>query len=180
MSPHRAPDAPIALRRWTVTSGSNTNSRAAVVLATGSDSWDASAEGNGPVDALFRAVDRALDDVLDGHPRLVGYEVRALDEGPGAEGRVTVTITPPAGAEGERAAGRHAGEATSTNTIAASVEAYVAALNAMLGGKAWAGAAREAGARRDPRAGAAAGSSAAPAEWIEAEADVDPHEWFNR
>lgn len=180
MSPHRTPDAPIVLRRWTVTSGSNTNSRAAVVLATGTHSWHASAEGNGPVDALFRAVDRALHEVLDGHPRLVGYEVRALEEGPGAEGRVTVTITPPAGAEGDRAAGRHTGETTSTNTIAASVQAYIAALNAMLGGDAWAGAAQEAGARRDPRAGIAPGSSAAPAEWVEADADVDPHEWFNR
>lgn len=176
MSPHRTPDAPIVLRRWTVTSGSNVNSRAAVVLATGGDSWDAAGEGNGPVDALLSAVDRALAEVLEGRPRLVGYEVRALGEGPGAEGRVTVTITPPAGAAGGRAEGRYTGEATSTNTIAASVEAYVSALNAMLGDASWAGAAAEAGSRRS----AAAGVAGTRAEWVEPEGEVEPHEWFNR
>ena len=66
------------LARWTVTSGSNANSRGAVVIASGDHQWEASAEGNGAIDALFRAVDSALANVLTGHPRLHGYAVRAL------------------------------------------------------------------------------------------------------
>ena len=81
----------VHLERWTVTSGSNANSRAAVVIRGGSHDWKASAEGNGPVDALYRAVDRALADLLDGgHPQLLAYDVHALAEGPSAEGKVTV------------------------------------------------------------------------------------------
>jgi hypothetical protein len=45
------------LARWTVTSGSNVNSRGAVVIAAGDHQWEAPAEGNGAVDALSRAVD---------------------------------------------------------------------------------------------------------------------------
>src|SRR5437870_12616286 len=93
------------LARWTVTSGSNVNSRGAVVIAAGDHQWEAAAEGNGAVDALFRAVDRALADVLSGHPRLLGYDVHAVAEGPDAEGKVTVAIAPPSGGEGPRGSG---------------------------------------------------------------------------
>src|SRR3954453_14001561 len=110
------------LARWTVTSGSNANSRGAVVIAGGDHQWEASAEGNGAVDALFRAVARALAGVLTGHPRLLSYDVHAVAEGPDAEGKVTVTIAPPSDAEGARANGRYTGEITSTNIIAASIE----------------------------------------------------------
>ena len=106
---------PISLERWTVTSGSNVNSRAAVVLHAGRQDWQASTEGNGPVDALLRAVDEALADVLGGHPLLLGFDVHALAEGPSAEGRVTVRIAPPATATGQRAGGRYSGEMASTN-----------------------------------------------------------------
>ena len=147
----------VSLERWTVTSGSNASSRAAVVLRAGSHDWQASAEGTGAVDALFKAIDQALAPILDGHPRLVAYDVHALDEGPAAEGRVIVQIAPPPSAAGDRADGRFTGEVASTNTIAASVEAYVDALNAMLGEQSWAGAADEAGSRRSggPRHGLA-------------------------
>jgi hypothetical protein len=66
------------LARWTVTSGSNVNSRGAVVIASGDHQWEAATEGNGAVDALFRAIDRALADVLTGHPRLLAYDVHAV------------------------------------------------------------------------------------------------------
>src|SRR5258708_10006105 len=98
------------LARWTVTSGSNANSRGAVVIASGEHQWEASAEGNGAVDALFRAVDKALAGVLTGHPRLLSYDVHAVAEGPDAEGRVTVSIAPPSDASGPRGSGRYAGE----------------------------------------------------------------------
>jgi hypothetical protein len=133
------------LTRWTVTSGSNVQSRGAVVIEAGDHHWRASAEGNGAVDALLKAVDAALADVLDGHPRLVGYDVHALAENSEAEGLVIVAVQPPAGAEGERAQGLYNGRARSTNIIAASIEAYMEALNAMLAESHWAGAAEEAG-----------------------------------
>ncbi len=135
------------LARWTVTSGSNVQSRGAVVIEAGDHHWRASAEGNGAVDALFKAVDAALAEVLAGHPRLVGYDVHALAEGPEAEGLVIVAIEPPAGA-GPRSSGLYNGKARSTNIIAASIEAYVEALNAMLAEAHWAGAAESAGKGR--------------------------------
>jgi len=136
------------LARWTVTSSSNANSRGAVVIASGDHQWEASAEGNGPIDALYRAVDTALHDVLTGHPRLLAYDIHSLGEGPGAEGRVTVAVAPPSSASGPRGDGRYPGEATSTNIIAASIEAYIEALNAMLAEAHWADAPASAGKGR--------------------------------
>lgn len=138
----------LQLTRWTVTSGSNVQSRGAVVIEAGDHHWRASAEGNGAVDALFKAVDAALADVLDGHPRLVGYDVHALAENSEAEGLVIVAIQPPAGAEGDRASGVYQGRKRSANIIAASIEAYVEALNGMLAEAQWAGAPESAGRDR--------------------------------
>src|SRR5258708_1742423 len=143
--------ATLHLARWTVTSGSNANSRGAVVIASGDHQWEASAEGNGAVDALFRAVDKALAGVLTGHPRLLSYDVHAVAEGPDAEGRVTVSIAPPSAASGPRGSGRYTGEVVSTNIIAASIEAYVDAINDLLAEEHWAGAAESAGNRKRAR-----------------------------
>jgi 2-isopropylmalate synthase len=166
-----------------VTSGSNVNSRAAVVVRGAGHDWKASAEGNGPVDALYRAVDRALAEVLDeGHPQLLSYDVHALEEGPAAEGRVTVVIAPPATAPDGRSGGRYTGEVAGTNTVAASVEAYLVALNAMLASDAWAGAtetaAEAAAARRARRRGAESAPSAT--EFDDDAGPIDTVEWFNR
>jgi LeuA allosteric (dimerisation) domain. len=130
------------LTRWTVTSGSNSQSRGAVVLAAGDRHWRASAQATGPIDALYRAVDKALLAVLGGHPRLLAYELHALDEGPDAVGAVAVRIAPPS-AEGKRGMGEYRGEASGTNIIAASIEAYIAALGAMLAEDHWSGAAAD-------------------------------------
>jgi len=145
----RATAAPVLhLTRWTVTSGSNVQSRGAVVIEAGKHHWRASAEGNGAIDALYKAVDAALADVLDGHPLLVGFDVHALAENSEAEGLAIVAVKPPAGAEGARASGLYNGKARSTNIIAASIEAYIEALNAMLAEAQWAGAAETAGTGR--------------------------------
>ena len=147
-NPPTATSPALQLTRWTVTSGSNVQSRGAVVIEAGKHHWRASAEGNGAVDALFKAVDAALADVLQGHPRLVGYDVHSLGQGPEAEGLVMVAVEPPAGLEGARSSGLYQGKARSTNIIASSIEAYVEALNAMLAEGHWAGAAESAGRRR--------------------------------
>ena len=139
------------LARWTVSSGSNSQSRGAVVIEAGDHHWQASSQGNGAVDALFGAVDKALAEILDGHPRLVSYEVRALAEGPDAEGLVAVRIRPPAGAAGARGEGEYDGSSSSTNIIAASIEAYIEALNDLLDELHWAGAAETAAATKQVR-----------------------------
>jgi hypothetical protein len=166
------------LARWTVTSGSNANSRGAVVIAAGDHQWEASAEGNGAVDALFRAVDRALAGVLTGHPRLLSYDVHAIAEGPDAEGRVTVAIAPPSDASGPRGSGRYVGEITSTNIIAASIEAYVDAINVLLAEEHWQGATETAGNRKRARV-TAPDAKAQRAELDEEAGRIDTTDWFN-
>jgi 2-isopropylmalate synthase len=165
------------LARWTVTSGSNAQSRGAVVIEAGDHHWQASASGNGAVDALFGAVDKALAEVLAGHPRLVGFVVRSLSEGPGAEGLVTVTILPPAGAEGARGEGEYSGASTNTNIIAASIEAYVEALNKMLDEAHWAGAAESAAKGRTSTKAASHGRRA---EYDKSKSRHDTTSWFEQ
>jgi hypothetical protein len=167
------------LARWTVTSGSNTQSRGAVVIASGDHQWEASAEGNGAIDALFRAVDRALSGVLTGHPRLLGFDVRALGEASDAVGVVTVTIAPPEAAGGRRATGRYTAEVRDENIIAASVDAYLEAINQLLAEEHWAGAPEAAGNRRRAAVRAAA-EHTKRAELDEDEAHHDTTSWFNR
>jgi len=178
-SPDETAAPTIHLARWTVTSGSNVQSRGAVVLASGEHQWEASAEGNGPIDALFRAVDRALDGVLAGHPRLLAYDIHALAEGPDAEGEVRVKIGPPSAAAGRRGTGRYAGTARSTNIVAASIVAYVEAINRLLGEEHWAGAAEAAGNRRRARVQPSV-AKARRAEFDEDAGEIDTTEWFNR
>ncbi len=166
---------PLHLVRWTVSSGSNVQSRGAVVIASGEHQWEASAEGNGPVDALFRSVDRAVAPVLTGHPRLMSYDVHALGEGPDAEGLVKIRIAPPSSAEGRRGTGHYSGHAQSPNIIAASVEAYIEAINQLLGEEHWAGATEAAGNRRRTRQGA---GEPERASLDEDEAQHDVTSWF--
>jgi hypothetical protein len=179
MSGHDQAAAALRLARWTVSSGSNARSRGAVIIDSGEHHWQASAEGVGAIDALYRAVDAAISEVLDGHPRLLAYDIHALGEGPGAEGRVTVAVAPPEGASGPRGDGRYPGEATSTNIIAASIEAYIEAINVLLAEEHWAGAAEEAGNRRRAKVSAAA-AKARRAELDEDAGKIDTTEWFNQ
>jgi len=178
-----SPAPTIRLTRWTVTSGSNIRSRGAVVIEAGDHQWRASADGIGAIDALYVAVDRALAEILTGHPRLLAYDIHALGEGTDTEGAVTVRVAPP-DVGGARGAGEYVGEARSDNIIAASIEAYLNALNAMLAETQWAGA---------PEAAAAAGSKARPGSPVPAgvarerraaidedEGDLDTTGWFER
>jgi 2-isopropylmalate synthase len=75
--------------------------------------------GDGPIDALYRAIDHALDE----HHDLVNYTIRSVTEGADALGEVAVLVD----AGGPCFAGRASG----TDVILASGEAYVAALNAL-------------------------------------------------
>ncbi len=167
---------PLRLARWTVQSGSNVRSRGAVVIEAGERHWEGKADGVGTIDALFRAVDDALVDVLGGHPRVVAFDVRALGEGSEAEGSVTVRVEPPAFAEGERRGGTYEATVRSLNIVAAGIEAYIDALNAMLSQAQWAGAAEEAGQGRaePPKPVGRRG------EYDAEQADHDTTSWFDR
>ena len=167
------------LERWTVSSGSNVQSRGAVVIGSGDHQWDGAAEGNGPVDALFRAVDAALVGVLTGHPRLIAYDVHAVEEGPDAEGLVTVRVAPPSSAAGERATGKYSGSSSNVKIIAASIEAYIAAIDQLLAEAHWQGATDAAGNRRRAKSAAVA-SAPRQAELDEDAAEHDTVAWFER
>src|SRR3954453_13678591 len=117
-------DDALELYRWTASSGGKARGHGAAVISRGDHVWQASAEGIGAIDALYRAVDEALVGVLTGHPRLVADHIHARGEGTDTVGPVTVRIAPP-DVGGERGSGEYAGEARGPNIIAASIEAYI-------------------------------------------------------
>ncbi len=167
--------------RWTVSTGSSATSRAAVVLAAGDHQWEAVAERPGAIMALYGAVDTALEEVLGGHVRLVGFDVHAVGETAGADALVELAVEPPAGAAGQRAEGRYPGTARHVNLVAACAQAYLAALAALLADDAWAGATEAAGNRRLAEVRAQAERSAARAEMNEGQGeDTSATDWFNR
>ena len=175
---------PLHLARWTVSSASNARSRGAVIIDSGEHHWRASGEGNGAIDALYRAVDTAIAEVLDGHPRLLAFDIHALGEGTDTIGVVTVRIAPPLVA-GERGEGEYEGEARGPNIIAASIEAYLVALNAMLGEAHWTGAPEAAAATTGSRARRKSAVTAGTARERRAELDeesgeIDTVDWFNQ
>ncbi len=176
-----SPEAPtpqtIRLARWSCTTGSNVQSRGVVIVESGDHQWQGTAEGNGAIHALLRAVDDALQGVLEGHPRLLAYDVHAVAEGPDAEGEVTVRLAPPGGARGRRAQGTYAATSKGTNIVAASIEAYIAALNGLLGEAHWAGATEAAGNARRSRAKRHAQPAA---EFDETAGKHDTTAWFER
>ena len=91
---------------------------------------NAESEGNGPVDALFGAVDGAVEPIIGWFPKLADYEIRAVSGGEDAQGQVMVrarrSIDP------EDTADTVTGHGLSTNIIEASLEAYLAALEKLL------------------------------------------------
>ncbi|MCG0240001.1 MAG: 2-isopropylmalate synthase [Firmicutes bacterium] len=114
----------LKLESFQVVSGTQTlpTATARVVLASGEVRQEA-ASGDGPVDALYRAIDRAAG--FQG--RLLQYELKAVTEGQDALGEVTVRVM----SEGRVALGR----GVSTDVIEASARAYVAALSKLMSGR---------------------------------------------
>jgi hypothetical protein len=176
-----APPGGLRLLRWTVTTSSASASRGAAVLTAGDHQWEATADGGGAISALFGAVDAALEPVLGGRARLVSFDIHALGEGIDAEGAVELAVEPPAGAAEERAHGRYAGRAHHRNIVAASVEAYIVALQALLSDEAWQGATEAAGNLRRASVRAQAARSGARATLAEDEEEgPGPRDWFER
>jgi 2-isopropylmalate synthase len=167
-------DQRIHLVRWTCNTGSNSRSRGAVVVESGDHRWHASAEGIGPVDALYRAVDSAIHDILTGHPRLISYDLEALTTGTEGVARVRVELSPPEAAEGARSTGSYNGIGESPNIVAASIEAYIDAVNRLLAEEHWAGATDSAGNFR-----AAPGDQGPGIEYDPSKATPDTTRWWS-
>lgn len=168
----------LSLTRWTVGAGSNVRSRGAVVISSGEHEWQASGEGNGAIDALYKAVDAALEGVLGGRARLLAFDIHALGEGSETVGEVKVRIAPPE-REGARGRGEYTGQVRSESIVAASIEAYLQALNTLLAEDHWEGAAEEAGNRRRVRV--SAGDAREQRAELDPEAGhIDTTEWFNQ
>ncbi len=125
-----AHDSPVLLVDWSITSGKGGVAKGAVSLIVKGQPTEALAEGNGPVNALFTAVDKAVEPIIGWYPRLAEYEIRAVSEGEDAQGQVMVrarrSIDPEDTAETVN------GHGLSTNIIEASLEAYLAGLEKLL------------------------------------------------
>jgi 2-isopropylmalate synthase len=108
------------------TSGTNVIPTATVRLRAGTELFQESGWGDGPVDAAFKAIDT----ITKVPGKLQQYQIRAVTEGKDAIGEVNVKVE----MDGHQVVGR----GTSTDVIEASVRAYLNAVNKYLaspGGK---------------------------------------------
>ena len=108
------------LRRFAVTTGSETLPAASVRLTGPDREMERTATGDGPVNALFAAINA----IVGLQPVLVDYTVRAVAGGAEAVGEAVVRVR----LEGDLAVGR----AGSTDVLEASARAYLAAINKLL------------------------------------------------
>jgi 2-isopropylmalate synthase len=117
-------EEPVKLLSFQVMSGSNTLPAATVQVARfGGTVVQEAASGDGPVEALFQAVDRAAG--FTG--KLMHYQLKAVTGGQDALGEVVVKLW----SDGRVASGR----GTSTDVLEASIRAYVAAVNKIVSGR---------------------------------------------
>ena len=98
-------------------SGTSAIPTATVKLRVKGEVRQGASVGNGPVDAVYRAI----DSVTKTSAKLVRYEIRAVTSGTEAMGEVTVRL--------EHADKKATGRGASTDVIEASAKAYVSALN---------------------------------------------------
>ncbi len=117
--------ASVQVEGWSITSQHGGRSSGSVRVILDGASLSGEATGNGPVNALYRAVDDAIRPILGWEPTLVEYEIRAVSEGEDAQGRVFVRCRRSTD-ESENPI-IVSGHGLSTNIIEASLEAYVVA-----------------------------------------------------
>ena len=102
---------------YTTTSSNVSNAMTQITLRTGSETICGVAAGDGPIDSAFRAIEQCIGH----HYELDDYQVQALTEGREALGTALVRL---------RNNGKlYAGNGTSTDIVAASIRAYINALN---------------------------------------------------
>ena len=123
--------ASVEIVGWSVTSSHGGNATGSVSLTVRGEDRTADATGNGPVDALYSAVDKALLPMLGWRPVLTEYEIKAVSAGEDAQGQVLVRCRRSSD-EGPGAL-IVSGHGLSTNIIEASLEAYLVAVNKLHG-----------------------------------------------
>jgi 2-isopropylmalate synthase len=129
LAQQRSDDVPasIVLDGWSVTSSHGGRSTGSVRITLDGEERAGEETGNGPVNALYRAVDDAIRPILGWEPTLEEYEIKAITEGEDAQGRVFIRCRRSIDAGPE--AHVVTGHGLSTNIIEASLEAYVLAAN---------------------------------------------------
>jgi 2-isopropylmalate synthase len=129
----RASEVPasVELVGWSVTSSHGGNATGSVTLTVQGEDRTAEATGNGPVDALYSAVDQALHGILGWHPVLTEWEIKAVSAGEDAQGQVLCRCRRSSD-EGPGAL-VVSGHGLSTNIIEASLDGYLAAVNKLRG-----------------------------------------------
>ncbi|MCX7748416.1 MAG: 2-isopropylmalate synthase [Clostridia bacterium] len=105
------------LEAFQISSGNKVVATSTVSLKRNEDSITEAATGDGPVDAAFNAIERAVGSSFE----LEAYGLRAVTEGKDALGEVTVRVSK----DGKIFVGR----GVSTDIIEASVKAYINAIN---------------------------------------------------
>ncbi|MHB8156124.1 MAG: 2-isopropylmalate synthase [Desulfocucumaceae bacterium] len=117
----RAVDPVYELDYIHISSGSTVMPTATVTLLRGEDRLSEASCGNGPVDAICKAIDR----VTGISCKLSSWEIQAVTSGTDALGEVTLKITP----DGKRF---YVGRGISTDILEASARAYVNGVNKLI------------------------------------------------
>ena len=112
--------ATYSLETYRITTGNGASAEAKVRLRKGDIILEASCQGDGPIDAIFKAIDKIAG--ID--HKLEEFQVHAVTETKEAIGVATVWVS----REGFRALGR----GSSTDILKASARAYVEAVNRIL------------------------------------------------
>ncbi|MEN8162380.1 MAG: alpha-isopropylmalate synthase regulatory domain-containing protein, partial [Myxococcota bacterium] len=112
-----AQEGRFSLGNLVVQSGTFATPNATVEILLDGESRKATAQGDGPVDAVFRAIAELTETKCE----LVQYQVKAITGGMDAQGEVTVTVS--------EAGRRVIGHGAHTDIIVASGRAYVNAIN---------------------------------------------------
>ena len=123
--------ASVSIDGWSVTSSHGGKATGTVSLTVTGQERTAETTGNGPVNALYGAVDQAIEPVLGWQPVLTEYEIKAVSAGEDAQGQVLVRCRRSTD-EGPGAL-VVSGHGLSTNIIEASLEAYLVAINKLHG-----------------------------------------------
>jgi 2-isopropylmalate synthase len=139
----------VRLEHWAAASRQGESSSGNISLFFDGRTYRAFAGGNGPVDALFKAVDNALEQIIAARPTLTDYQLRSVGSGEDAQGEAMLKIAEPRADVTEGSPPRtYTGHGLSTNVVEASLRAYLAAINKLIAEHPAAAVAREAAETR--------------------------------
>jgi 2-isopropylmalate synthase len=117
LGPDKAAKDEYRLVSLTITAGTESGSTAKITVEKGGKQSTTLAQGTGPLDAIFKG----LQELTKTDSQLANFSMQAITGGTDAQADVTVVLEH----KGKRASAR----GTHTDTLVASAEAYVAAIN---------------------------------------------------